>query len=231
MQEDYTDDIFFSFIPLKSIDTSFFAITFAPSMEKDMKADKLTPKALLLLANMRGISRPVSSRDLGFLAPSVTGSREWALSTLRRMAEMQLLEQGPRVEGGMTFSLTEDGHAALLKQIPDFQVAPRTVLYQYDGPILFVSDVLGATRLIMADDMEGRCYYASTPDQTTIDRVLSNEVKVVEAMVCEPCLKVERSIKDGYKLSSEIQNSKTMREYCGESALLNPFATQVEPDL
>lgn len=196
-----------------------------------MKADKLTPKALTLLANMRGFSEPVSSRDLAFLAPNPAGSREWALSTLRRLADMQLLQQGPRVEGGMTFSVTDAGHQAVLEQTPEFQITPWTTLYEYDGPILFNAEVLGATRLVMADDLKGNTYYMSTPDPITLDRVISSQEKVVEAMVCEPCLKVVKAGTGAYTASPDILSSEAMREYCGESALLNPPMSDQRPEV
>jgi len=191
-----------------------------------MKQDKLSGKARTIMANMRGISGPVRAQDLAFLAPKVSGSREWAMSTLRRLVEMGLLANGPRQDNAMTFALTEAGNAAVLAQTQDIDIEPDDVLYFYDSPLLFTADILGATRLVMADDLRGGTYLVSTPDASRLDAVIQSRSKVVEGMVCEPCLRIER--KDGealWSLSATRESASSLRAYCGESAYLDPSAT------
>lgn len=83
-----------------------------------MKPEKLSPKALNIMKEMSDQEKPVRSQDLSFMDPANEKSRDWALSTMRRLSDMGFLEGGPRIAGAQSFSLTEAGKLALNEQLP-----------------------------------------------------------------------------------------------------------------
>jgi len=185
-----------------------------------VKPDRLSSKALILMANMYGMNRSVTSADLAFLAPQVAGSREWALSALKRLQTIGFMENGPRIDNAQSFVLTDAGRGALHEQLPDEELRPLETLYEFDGPQLFVADVLGARRLVMSKDTHGATYLVSTPGPDLLDAVIESRAEVVEGMSCEPCFYLENIEADIYTLSETTGSAEAFREYCGSSAYL-----------
>jgi len=191
-----------------------------------MKPEKLSPKALMIMANLHGMSSSVTSRQLSFLAPSPTGAAEWSFSTLRRLHEMGFVTHGDRIENAVSFVLSDEGRNALVAQTKAIDVLegvnPEDALYTYDGPMLFVAELFGATRLVMADDANGETYLISSPSADVLDQVITSQIRVVEGMVCEPCMRITRDPNDEkWSLSSQKESGASMREYCGESTFLD----------
>lgn len=195
-----------------------------------MKPEKLSQKALLLMANMHGMSRCVTSADLAFLAPKPDGAREWALSALKRLQLIGFMENGPRIDNAQSFTLTEAGREALLAQISAADIVPETVLYEYDGPKLFSAVILGARRLIMAQDTHSDTLMVSTPDAETIEAVIESRKKVVDGMTCEPCFYIEHVDGTSYVLGEKIGSSEEFRDYCGKSAYLDPHIEELQAE-
>ena len=193
-----------------------------------MKPEKLSNKALLLMANMHGMSRCVSSADLAFLAPQTNGAREWALSALKRLQLIGFMENGPRINNAQSFMMTDAGRAALHAQLPTADVEPADTLYEYDGPQLFVAEILGATRLVMTMDSHGGTYLVSTPTPALLNDVVESRVKVVEGMVSEPCFFIDNLDGTTYTLSEKTGSAEIFREFCGASTYLDPKAFELE---
>lgn len=186
-----------------------------------MKPERLSPKALCLMANMHGMSAPVTSADLAFLAPATSGAREWASSTLRRLADMGLLASGPRRDNAQSFELTDAGRSALFDQAERPILSPEEddILYWYDGPVLFMAEIFGATRLVMSEDLKGT-YIFGTPSAEVFDAILDNRVKINAGMIPEPCLRLTACEDGAHRIGEDPIGSDFMRTYCGKSGYL-----------
>ena len=175
-----------------------------------MKPEKLSRKALLLMANMHGMNRPVTSADLAFLAPQPSGAREWALSALKRLQMIGFMENGPRIDNAQSFALTSAGREALHAQLPAEDVIPETVLSEHDGPTLFSVEILGARRLILVQDSHSDTLMVSTPTAEILDDVI------------EPCFYLEHVDGPTYALSEKIGSAENFRTFCEETAHIDP---------
>ena len=187
-----------------------------------MKPEKLSRKALLLMANMHGMNRPVTSADLAFLAPQPSGAREWALSALKRLQMIGFMENGPRIDNAQSFALTAAGREALHAQLPAEDVIPETVLSEHDGPTLFSVEILGARRLILVQDSHSDTLMVSTPTAEILDDVIESRSEVAEGMCCEPCFYLEHVDGPTYALSEKIGSAENFRTFCEETAHIDP---------
>ena len=187
-----------------------------------MKPEKLSRKALLLMANMHGMNRPVTSADLDFLAPQPNGAREWALSALKRLQMIGFMENGPRIDNAQSFALTEAGREALHAQLPAEEVVPENVLSEQDGPTILSAEILGTRRLIMVQDSHSDTLMVSTPSAETIDGVIESRIEVGEAMCSEPCFYLEHVDGTAYALSEKIGSAEIFRTFCEEAAHIDP---------
>ena len=195
-----------------------------------MKPEKLSRKALVLMANMHGMDRSVTSADLAFLAPQPSGAREWALSALKRLQMIGFMENGPRIDNAQSFALTAAGREALHAQLPAEEVKPETVLSEDDGPTLFSAEILGARRLIMVEDGHSDTLMVATPDAKTIEDVIEGNTRVVTGMCCEPCFYLENVDGAIFALSEKLGSSEGFQKICENTAYLAPHHNDLEAE-
>ncbi|MBT28119.1 MAG: hypothetical protein CMO01_00555, partial [Thalassobius sp.] len=165
-----------------------------PKRRSALNPDKLSPKALTVLASLHGIPVPATSGQIKHLAPQQTSTRDWALPTLRRLKDMGLVHSGPRTGSEMSFTISPAGRQLLARQSPEVDLEPRDEGARPVGgghgglAIRF----LGAKRIIVPVDPACGTWVAGTPGHDVMQAVLQGEVAVTEAAACEPCLLFRR---------------------------------------